>query len=205
MASNAGAGRFRLVRRIIGTLALAALLGAGAAQPAGAAGKRERERICAKRGATAAASATARVFEVDRDGDRTLYGCLRAGGRLQALARWFSCDCSVGDDPAPGVALLAGRFVALTHHPSCGPFPCETGPSYTLHNLRSGRAVSPQGPVSQVVPGEGFYAYEDGRVVLVRGGAERVVDAGPGVEPGSLAIAGRRLYWMRDGLPQSAR
>ena len=193
------------MRRIIGTLALAALLAAAAAQPAGAAGKRERERICAQRGATAAASPAARVFEVDRGGDHTLYGCLRAGGRLQKLAAWFSCECSVGDEIAPGVELLAGRFVALTHYPSCGPFPCETGPSYTLRNLRSRRTVLPQGPVSQVVAGQGFYAYEDGRVVLVRGASERVVDAGPGVEPGSLAIAGTRLYWTRDGLPQSAQ
>jgi len=191
--------------RRVATLALALILCAGAAQPAGAAGKRERERICAKRGATAASSATARVFEVDRDGDHTLYGCLRAGGRLQSLASWFSCGCSVGDSPAPGVELHAGVFVALTHYPSCGPFPCETGPSYTLSNLRSKRTVSPQGPVSQVEAGRGFYAYEDGRVVRVRRGAERVLDAGPGIEPGSLAIAGRRLYWTRDGQPHSAQ
>ena len=62
----------------------------------------------------------------------------------------------------------------------------------------------PAGPVSQVVAGRGFYAYEDGRVVRVRGATEEVLDAGPGIEPGSLAIAGRRLYWTRDGLPLSS-
>ncbi len=189
-------------RTIIGTLALAALLAVAA--PASAATKRERERICAKRGVTAAKSPSARVFEVDRDGDHTLYGCLRAGGRLRVLATWFSCGCSVGDENAPDAALHAGVFVALTHFPSCGPFPCESGPSYSLRNLRSGRAVSPQGTVSQVVAGRGFYAYEDGRVVRVRGGTEEVLDAGPGIEPGSLAIAGRRLYWTRDGQPLSS-
>ena len=71
------------------------------------------------------------MFSVDRGGDHTLYGCLRAGGRLQALTSWYSCDCSVGDESAPAVALRAGYFVALTHYPSCGPFPCEAGPSLT--------------------------------------------------------------------------
>jgi hypothetical protein len=188
------------VRRAI-PLLLLIMLALPAVAPA--ATKQERRRVCAERGFTVASTASARVFEVDRDGDHALYGCLRANGRLRLLASWFSCDCSVGDDPAPSAELLAGRFVALTRYPSCGPFPCETGPTYSLRNLRSGRAVAPQGPVSQVERGQGFFAYADGRVVIVDGRRERVVDAGPGVEPGSLAVAGRRLYWMRDGQPRS--
>ena len=127
---------------------------------------------------------------------------LRAHARAR-LNRWYSCDCSVGDDPAPGVELLAGHFVALTHYPSCGPFPCETATTYTLRNLRSRREVTPQSDVWQLVTGPGFFAYVDGRVVVVRGGSERVVDPGPGVEHFSLAVAGRQLYWMRDGAPRS--
>jgi hypothetical protein len=171
--------------------------------PAAAGAATKQERICAKRGVTVERSATARVFEVGRDGDRTLYGCLRRGGRLQALASWFSCDCSVADDPAPGVELHAGHFVVITRYPSCGPFPCEASTSYTLRNLRSGRDATPQGDVWQVVTGPGFFAYEDGRVVRVRRGREEVLDAGPGIEHFSLAVAGRRLYWMRDGAPRT--
>jgi hypothetical protein len=171
--------------------------------PAAADAATKQERICAKRGVTVERSAAARVFEVDRSDEHTLYACLRKGGRLRSLASWFSCECSVGDDPAPGVDLLAGRFVAVTHHPSCGPFPCEMPTTYSLHNLRSGRDFAPRGDVSQVVTGPGFFAYEDGRVVVVRGGAEQVADAGPGIERFSLAVAGTRLYWMRGGLPQS--
>jgi hypothetical protein len=185
------------MRRVLPLLLLCLLL------PATAEAATKRERICAQRGATVERSATARVFAVDRDGNHRLYGCMRRGGQLQALASWFSCDCSVGDDIAPGVALLAGRFVVLTHYPSCGPFPCETPTTYSLHNLRSRREVAPQGNVGQVVTGPGFFAYEDGRVVIVRGGSEHVVDPGPGVEHGSLAVAGRRLYWTRDGVPRS--
>ena len=96
-------------------------------------------------------------------------------------------------------------LAALTHYPSCGPYECAAGESYELRNLRSRRTVAPDGPVSQVVTGTGFFAYEDGRVVIVRGRRERVADAGPGIEPSSLAVAGGRLYWTRDGLPQSAQ
>ena len=85
---------------------------------AGAATKRERQRIGAERGVTAAATKAARVFTLSRGDEHALYGCLRA---------------------------------------------------------------------------------------IVRGGAERVVDAGPGVEPGSLAVAGQRLYWTRDGVAQAAQ
>ena len=189
------------MRRAIGLLLL---LGLALPATAAAATKQERRRVCAERGVTVASTASARVFEVDRDGNRALYGCLRATGRLRLLASWYSCDCSVGDDPAPAAELLAGRFVALTRYPSCGPFPCETGPTYALRNLKSGRGVAPLGPVSQVEAGRGFYAYADGRVVIVLGGRERIADAGPGVELGSLAIAGTRVYWMRDGQPQTA-
>jgi hypothetical protein len=173
------------------------------AAPATADAASRQERICAERGATVARSSVARVLEVNRNDQHTLYACLRRGGRLQELASWFSCECSVGDDTPPGVALLAQRFVLVTRYPSCGPFPCDLPISYTLRNLRSKRDFAPLGDVSQVVTGDGFFAYEDGRVVDVRGGVERVVDAGPGIERASLAAAGRRLYWMRDAVPQS--
>jgi hypothetical protein len=174
------------------------------ALPAAANAATKQERICAKRGDTVARSAAARVFEVDRNDEHTLYACLRRGGRLQELTSWFSCECSRGDDPPPGVALLAERFVLVTRYPSCGPFPCDLPTSHTLRDLRSQRDYAPRDAVSQVVTGDGFFAYEDGRVVVVRGGAEQVVDRGPGIERASLATAGRRLYWLRDGAPQFA-
>jgi hypothetical protein len=192
------------MRRVLSVLLLVPLLLLlPAAAHAAGGGKPGARTICAKRGHTVEASRVARVFEVDRGGDRTLYGCLRADGRRRALASWYSCECSVGDDPAPGVELHAGRFVALTHYPSCGPFPCEAPTTYELRDLRSGRRVAPVADVWQVVTGPGFFAYEDGRVVIVRGGSEQVADPGPGIERFSLAVAGTRLYWMRDGAPYS--
>ena len=96
------------MRRALLPLACLLLL-AACAQPAAAATKKERQRICAKRGFTEASSAVARVFEVNRGGDHSLYGCMRSNGRSQLLSCWFSCECSVGDQIAPDVELHAGR------------------------------------------------------------------------------------------------
>jgi hypothetical protein len=179
-----------------------------AAQPVAAATKKERRRICAARGATLASSRLARVFLVDRDGDRSLYGCMRSDGRLQLLATWYSCGCSTGDDPDPSVRLRARRFVELTEYESCGPQPAPDcgGEATTLRDLRSRHEAAVQGALVQVVAGPaGAFAFSDGRVVLVAGdGIALVLDPGPGVEPGSLAFARTRLYWTRDGLPRSA-
>jgi hypothetical protein len=188
--------------RLIPLLIIAFL---AAAADTAAASEKDRRRACAKQGVTVASSTAARVFEVSRGGEHTLYACLRATGRRQSLASWYSCECSVADEPEPNVELLAARFVLVTEYPSCGPFECDSSPTYTLRDLRSRREVHPRDDVWQVVTGQGFFAYEDGRVVVVRGRRERVVDDGPGVEHFSLAVAGDRLYWMRDGLPQSAR
>jgi hypothetical protein len=188
--------------RLILLLALALL---AVAADTAAASSDERRRACAKRGVTVASSPAARVFEVRRGDTHTLYACLRATGRRQSLVSWYSCDCSVADEPAPDAELMAARFVLLSEYPSCGPFECTTPTTYTLRDLRSKREVYPRDDVSQVVTGAGFFAYSDGRVVMVRGRSQRVLDEGPGVEPGSLAVAGDRLYWIRDGEPQLAR
>ncbi len=193
------------MRRAVLPIAVLLLL-AAAAGPAAAATKKERQRICAKRGLTVASSKAARVFEVDRQGDHSLFGCLRSDGRLQLLASWFSCDCSIGDEPAPGAELRALRFVELTELASCGPVPEPTcgGSTTTLRDLRTRRDFSAAGPVEQVVARGSTFAFADGRVVLVEGRDERVLDPGGGIERGSLAFARTRLYWTRDGQPFSA-
>jgi hypothetical protein len=153
-----------------------------------------------------ASSKAARVFEVDRDGDRSLFGCMRSNGRLQPLSSWYSCDCSIGDEPAPAAELHARRFVEVTEFPSCGPIPDPScgGSTATLRDLRTRRDHPVQDDVGQVVVGGRAFAYADGRVVLVRGRTAQVLDPGPGIESGSLAFSPSRLYWTRDGLPYSA-
>jgi hypothetical protein len=179
------------------------LLLATSAQPATAATKKERQRICAKRGLTVASSKAARVFEVDRDADHSLFGCMRSNGRLQRLAYWYSCDCSIGDEIAPDVQLLAGRFVEVTDFVECGPVPDPAcgGSSATLRDLRARRDYDVQDDVTEVVARGGTFAYADGRVVLVRRRVAAVADAAGGSD---LALGRARLYWTRDGLPRSA-
>jgi hypothetical protein len=193
------------MRRVVLPIAFLLVLAAWA-EPGVAATKKERQRICANRGLTVASSKAARVFEVDRRGDHSLYGCMRSDGRLQLLSSWFSCDCSIGDDPAPGAELRARRFVEVTEYASCGPLPDPScgGSTITLRDLRTRRDVFPAGPVAQVVARGGSFAFADGRVVLVVGRDERVLDPGPGIEQGSLAFSRTRLYWTRDGQPFSA-
>jgi hypothetical protein len=173
------------------------------AQPAAAATKKERQRICAKRGVTQASSAAARVFVVSRDADHSLYGCMRSNGRLQLLSSWYSCDCSVGDQIAPDVELHAGRFAEVTDYVECGPVPDPAcgGSSASLRDLRSRRDYEVVNDVAEVVARGGTFAYADGRVVLVRRKVATVVDQLSGTE---LALSRSRLYWMRDAQPFSA-
>lgn len=191
------------MRRAVLPIALLLALGASSA-PADAATK--KERVCAKRGFTVASSKAARVFEVDRQGDRAMYGCLRSGGRLQLLSSWFSCDCSVGDEIAPDVELHSRRFAEVTEYESCGPVPEPTcgGSSTSVRDLKARRDHPAAGDVTQLIARGRAFAYLDGRVVLVDGGGRRVADPGPEIEDGSLAFARTRLYWTRAGQPFSA-
>jgi hypothetical protein len=179
------------------------LILAASAQPAPAATKKERQRTCAKRGFTVVSSKAARVFEVDREGDRSMYGCMRSNRRLQLLSSWYSCECSTGDEMAPGVELHAGRFAEVTEYASCGPLPEPAcgGSSASLRDLRTRRDYPVQDEVGQVLARGRTFAYTDG---LVKRGTARVVDPGPGIEDGSLAFSRRHLYWMRDAQPFSA-
>ena len=41
-------------------------------------------------------------------------------------------------------------------------------------------------------------------VVKVDAAGQAVLDRSPGIDPDSLALVGNRIYWTRDGLPQTA-
>jgi hypothetical protein len=174
------------------------------AAPAEAAKPHER---CEHQGFTVEKSAHVRVFSTNHDGDQALYACWRANGRRQLLATWFSCGCSIGDEPAPFTELHAGRYLEVTLPANCGPFPAPDcgGSSTSLRDVKTRAEVGTEGDVTDVVKlGPRRFAYVDGRVVVVRGTAQEVLDPGPGIEPGSLAAAGQRLYWLRGGVPFTA-
>jgi hypothetical protein len=182
-------------------LAAAALLALAA--PAEAA----KSRRCEHQGFTMEKSAQVRVFATDHEGDQALYACWRADGRRQLLTSWFSCDCSVGDGPPPFTELHAGRYVEVGIPENCGPYPApDCGAVHTsLRDVKTRVEVGTESDVTDVVKlGARRFAYVDGRVVVVRGTAQEVLDPGPGIEPGSLAAAGQRLYWVRGGVPFTA-
>jgi hypothetical protein len=162
---------------------------------------------CERQGITVEKSPQVRVFATDHDGDQALYACWRPDGRRQLLASWFSCDCSIGDAPAPFTELHAGRYIEVTVPANCGPYPAPGcgGATISLRDVKTRVEVDPAGDVIDVVKlGARRFAYADGRVVVARGTAQEVLDPGPGIEPGSLAAAGQRLYWMRGDAPFTA-
>ena len=132
----------------------------------------------------------------------------RLGGRRTALAGWFSCDCSIGDDPEPQV-WLAGRHVAVNQY-SCSPIdpmsPCVG--SLKVVDLRSGRVRyrADTGSLGGlVIKRNGSVAYVLGqRLIRIDSTGSTVLDEGPGMDGDSLAANPTRLYWMRDGVPKTA-
>jgi hypothetical protein len=194
-------GPLRLVLLAICLLAAAALAPATAvAKPQG--------KPCAVRGsATVAQSPQVRVYERGND-NHVLVGCNRRSGRRTVLASWYSCDCSIGDEIAPQV-WLAGRHVAVNRY-SCSPIdpmsPC-TG-TMEVTDLRTGRvrySADAGGFIGLVIKPNGSVAFVLGQQLIridTRGTA--LLDQGPGIDSGSLAVNRTRVYWLHDNIPQSA-
>lgn len=169
---------------------------------------------CADKGSvTVAVNAQARVYERSQRGDEDqhlLIGCLLRSGQRVQLDSWFSCDCSRGDESAPQVWLRA-RIVAINRF-SCPPYPTLepcVGSARTV-SLRTGetlrRAATGNALAELVLGPHGAFAYVSsaGGVVKIDADGQTLLDTGPGVEAGSLATAGPRVYWLRGGVPQTA-
>jgi hypothetical protein len=173
-----------------------------------------RAPTCAVKGSvTVALNPQARVYERSQRGDadqHQLVGCLLRSGRSLQLDSWFSCGCSRGDEAGPQV-WLRGTVVALNRF-SCPPDPllggCVGGAhTFDLRTRRTLRRANTGTAVSGLVLGpRGAFAYVSsaGAVAKSDAGGEGVLDATPGIDPSSLAIAGARVYWTRGGVAQSA-
>jgi hypothetical protein len=106
-----------------------------------------------------------------------LVGCYLRSGRRTSLAGWFSCGCSIADDPEPQV-WLSGR---VRHS-------AETG-------ALIGLGIKPNGSVVYLLGQRLIRIYPRGRTVL---------DEGPGIDPASLAVNRTRVYWLHDNAPRTA-
>jgi hypothetical protein len=168
----------------------------------------------AKSSVTVALNPLARVYVRSERGDadqHVLVGCLLHSGQRVELDGWFSCGCSRGDELEPQV-WLRGRIVAVNRY-GCPPDPLLGGcvGSARSVSLRTGetlRRASTGTAVAALVQGpRGAFAYISGGGAVVKSddtGETLVLDAGVGVDPGSLAIVGARVYWLSGGVPQTA-
>jgi len=171
---------------------------------------------CAAKGSkTVALNPLARVYVRSQRGDadqHLLIGCLLRSGQTVQLDSWFSCDCSRGDESPPQV-WLRERIVAVNRY-GCSPDPSSpldcTGSARTV-SLRTGETLhraSTGTSVAALVQGpRGSFAYVSSGGAVLKADADGegvLLDAGPGVVPGSLAAAGVHIYWMHGVIPYAA-
>ena len=143
---------------------------------------------------TWAKSLQARVYA--RGGDsEVLVGCNRLSGRRTVLARWFSCECSIADEPDPQV-WLAGRHVAVNQY-FCPPDASPCRGTLRVFDLRTGGALYGAATgtlIDLVIKPNGSIGYLVGRQLYridTRG--PTLLDEGPGIDGGSLAWRGHHL------------
>jgi hypothetical protein len=149
------------------------------------------------------------LYVVEDDGDHTLRGCVKRSRKRTTLATWFSCHCSIGDEPDPQTRLQ-GKLAAVNEY-FCPPdgSPCTgSASSFDLkararvHTIDTGTAVSDLvvargAALAVIAPGRGL--------VTADAGGEHALD--PAAQAGSLAYASSAhiLYWTTSlGLPRSA-
>jgi hypothetical protein len=164
---------------------------------------------CRTRGRTIVANEQVRVFARDHDNLAHVYAaCDLARRRARSLGRWDRGEGGVG--PHFG---LAGARVAYDYN-ECAEDGSPCGGHVDVISARTGVrrfAGQLEGP-----PATDLVLAGNGAVVWIRPGANGpavtkvdrdgtvVLDDTPGVEAGSLAIAGARVYWTRGGVAQSA-
>ena len=205
--------RARLARPAAAALAAVAAL----AMPATATAQRSSARACTPAGSkTIAANASIRVF-YRRRGTRP-FVCGYRRGRQYALPQF-----EPGGDRYGPVALN-GRWAAIGHYPTCGV--CIDEDSFVrVINPVAGRTLSwrldfdDDGKAVRVtdvvVSRRGAAAWirrdlktpADVQVQKGEPAADEpaLLDSGPGIERGSLALAGTTLYWTNAGVAKSAR
>lgn len=150
-------------------------------------------------------SAQARVYV--RGGDNeVLVGCNRLSGRRTVLARWFSCECSIADEPDPQV-WLAGRHVAVNSY-FCPPDASPCRGDLEVFDLRTGRSrygAATDSLIDLVIKPNGSVAYLRGpQLFRIDSRGSALLDEGPGIDGGSLAVNRTRVYWLHDDLPRTA-
>lgn len=191
----------------------------------------ERAASCEAQGSrTVERNKTVRVYRLRG----VIYGCVQRTGRKTRIADALDCSSSrgcTGED----VRAVSGRYVAtVSLGPGSVHVPPVSDDSLTvfdvvrrrvafIYGTRGAQGVPPytDGRIEDVVliPGgraawiARFHDYNPANPstdpgfaqVYLRGRTTTVADEGTGIASLSLAIAGTRAYWLRDGVPRTAR
>lgn len=176
---------------------------------------------CHPRGSTTiAATARSRVFRVSRLAPYSkvhlTYGCSFRVGRS---VRFALPDLPLGY----GALALAGPYVAYSVTGDCSADYCDPN-SVVVQDLRTGRVRYVDGVDVAVAHVTGLVLRVNGAaafitstyddtgaqrpgyevVAVATGGPAKILDSGTAVDPGSLALAGKTMYWTAGGQPRSA-
>jgi hypothetical protein len=210
--------RMRASLRIV---TVAAVLGLALAPAGASASAAKAKRTCyPAHSTTLAASKSVRVYQtrgVSRDTKtHATYGCLLTAKRPH---RFVVLDFPMGFEHI----TIAGRFVAYAAYSDCAADYCNPN-AVMVHDLKTGRRTFAEGSRVAVANVSDLVLRSDGSVAwietsfddngsilqgfdVVAGGPGRapvVLDSGADVAPGSLALAGRTVYWTRAGEAHSA-
>jgi hypothetical protein len=167
---------------------------------------------CGHGGITEARNDQVRVYELSTENDdHVLKACRFKTRKRTTLYSWFSCDCSRGDEPGPGPLWLGGAFVAvssLPYFPPDGSPPATTRGDVELYDAKRGKSVLTfvaEPSRLLIKPSNGSLAYVEDFALhkIERGGADRVIDAGP-IKQSSLTLEGSKLSWTKNGQRFSA-
>jgi hypothetical protein len=161
-----------------------------------------------------------------------IYGCVQRTGRTVRITDALDCSSSRGCTGEAVVAVAGGYVATVSYGPGSVHVPPQSDGSLTLFdvvrrrlvfiwNTRSAEGAPPytDGGIRDVALTKGgrvawiatFQDYSNPSIrppdfsqVYVKGRTMTVADQGTGIASGSLALAGTRVYWLRDDAPHSA-
>ena len=168
------------------------------------------------------ANAQARIYYASGDPD-FVYLCRRHGRRATLLAAPLPLKYLAKGGRGSLDIHLAGPFASFREvGEGCSISDCVGPVAYIYNAERPSRPQRLVGAVDLVVRSDGAYAAiytlappgqgSSGatagpgpfRVITQDANGRTIVDDAPGIQPGSLALRDSRVYWSRDGQPQTS-
>jgi hypothetical protein len=190
---------------LAGTLAAVVLMLAEMGQA------RSKQPDCFRSGRTVTANSSTRIFYRGDAVSHDLYSCWISRRKVRKIGDTFGDSA---DTYGIDKVSLAGRFVAFRRYSLDRDGDIST--TAEVRDVRSGRTVAEDADshygraITDLVTtdrGRAVFIEIDQaatRLVTLDGNRRNVVDEASGVERGSLAVRGSRIFWMRTGEPRTA-